>query len=348
MATEELFNKLKLVAPGTKLRKALDDIVMANFGALILLVDDIEANKNLIQSGFMLDTNFIPEKLYELAKMDGAIILNEDVSKILVANAHLVPDITIPTSATGIRHRTAERIANQIGKMVIVVSERRQVVTVYYKNRKYQINDISVLNIKVNQALATLEKYRQNFDKKLFQINPEELADRANLRDIAEIVIKGVELLNISDEIEPYVIELGVEGRLTTMQVQEITDNVEQLLTMFIMDYHRENLDEDKSREALTNIKDLKEPGPLVIARALGYEIANVVQLDETGVTPRGYRILKCVARIPMTIAHHVVKAFHDISQLKMTDVNALMQVEGIGEKRAHAILSSVYSRTPQ
>lgn len=344
MSEDKLLAKLKLVAPGTKLRKALDDIVKASFGALILLMDDLESNKNLIQGGFKLDTNFTSEKLYELAKMDGAIVLNEDGSKILAANTHLVPDVTIPSSATGIRHRTAERMAYQTGNVAIAVSERRKAVTIYYDKQKYQINDISFLTTKVAQALATMEKYKQNFEKKLGQLNTDELMGRTNLRDVVGIVAKGYDVLKIHSDILPYVVELGIEGDLAAMELTEILEDVEESLSLFLMDYHKDNLTEEESRTVLANLLSLKEAGPLVIARTMGYEMVSIGQLEETVLKIRGYRILKYIARIPMAIAHKVIKAFNHIAEINTADIESLKCVEGIGEKRAQAILASINS----
>ncbi len=157
------------------LRKALDDIISANFGALLFFVDDVNKFVHIMQGGFELNCSFTPERLYELAKMDGAIVLSEDLTRIFAANVHLVPDPTIPTSETGIRHRTAERVAKQTGKMVVAISKRRNVISLYVGERKYVLNDRRLLITRSTQALNTLERYRENFDRILSKIENEEL-----------------------------------------------------------------------------------------------------------------------------------------------------------------------------
>lgn len=157
----ELIDKIKIVAPGTLLRRALDDIIMAQFGALIVFLDDIKAQENILQGGFYIGASFSPEKLYELAKMDGAIILDESVSRILAANVQLAPDPSLPTLETGMRHRAAERMARQTSSFVLTISRRRKVITLYYKTYKYQINDINTLLARISQTVSTVERYKR-------------------------------------------------------------------------------------------------------------------------------------------------------------------------------------------
>ncbi len=222
-----MLDKIKMLAPGTKLRKSLEDIVAAKFGALLVFVNGQEY-ENLLQGGFRFDISFAPERLYELCKMDGAIILDEEGTRILGANVHLVPDATIPTTETGTRHRTAERISKQMGFLVLAISSRRNVITVYYENNKYMLKDIKLLLARATQTLYTLEEYRINFDKMLNQIEIAELHNRAELRNVVEIIIKGVNILKILEQIEPYVIELGNEGNLVKMQLEEMVGNFDE------------------------------------------------------------------------------------------------------------------------
>ncbi len=331
-----------MLAPGTKLRKALDDIVKAKFGALLFFVDDFPKYENSMQGGFRLDISFSPEKLYELAKMDGAIILDQDGTKILGANIHLVPDPAMPTSETGTRHRTAERIARQSDCMVIAVSHRRCIITVYYKTYKYMLSDMDFLIPRVSQALNTLDKYRQNFDKLLAQIDMEEFGNQNQLRSIVETVTKGIEVLKIREQIEPYLIELGVEGKLAKMQLEEIIADIDDVLVAFIMDYCNHEINEEESLNILNNLRSLKELGPLVIARYIGYELTNVTQLDEIITPTKGYRFLVYNARIPIAIARRVVATFDNICQLSTANIEALKAVEGIGQKRALTILDTL------
>src|SRR5207249_7909238 len=133
-----MMEALSAVAPGTPLRDGLDRILQANMGALIVVGDGPEV-LNICSGGFLLDAEFTPQRLSELAKMDGAIILAPDASRIARANVHLVPNPNVPTSETGTRHRTAERVARSIDVPVVSVSEDQQVIAVYVDDQKHPL-----------------------------------------------------------------------------------------------------------------------------------------------------------------------------------------------------------------
>ncbi|MCD6551571.1 DNA integrity scanning diadenylate cyclase DisA [Thermotoga sp.] len=344
MVPQELIEKIKLISPGTELRKALDDIISANFGALLFLVDDPKKYDDIIQGGFWLNTDFSAEKVYELSKMDGAIVLSEDLTRIYYANVHLVPDPTIPTGETGTRHRTAERLAKQTGKVVIAVSRRRNIISLYYKNYKYVVNQVDFLISKVTQAISTLEKYKDNFNKLLSDLEVLELENRVTLADVVRALMKGIELLRITEETRPYIVELGEEGRLARMQLRELTEDVDDLLILLIMDYSSDETDEESARDTLMDFITRRDPSPISISRALGYDVQQAPQLDDVLVSARGYRLLKTAARIPLSIGYNVVKMFKNLDQISKASVEDLKKVEGIGEKRAKAISESISS----
>ena len=182
-----------MVAPGTLLRRALDDIIMAEFGALIVFLDDIKEQASILQGGFYIGASFSPEKLYELAKMDGAIILDESVSRILAANVQLAPDPSLPTNETGMRHRAAERMARQISKFVLTISRRRKVITLYYKNHKHQLNDITTLMARISQTISTVERYKSILDKKTLR-NEETLKEVDGIGEKrAKLILEGIQ-----------------------------------------------------------------------------------------------------------------------------------------------------------
>src|SRR5690554_914458 len=158
LPSEGIYQVLKLVAPGTALREGLENVLRAKTGALIVLGETPEMLA-ILDGGFRMDSEFSPANLYELAKMDGAIILSRDARKILHVNTMLLPDATIPSTETGIRHRTAERVAKSTGLLTISISQRRNIITLYKGNVKYPLKDISVILSKANQALQTLDKY---------------------------------------------------------------------------------------------------------------------------------------------------------------------------------------------
>lgn len=342
MIPDELLSKIALLSPGTKLRKALDDILSANLGALLFFVDDPQKYEDIIQGGFDLDCAFSPERLYELAKMDGAIVISEDLSKILFANVHLVPDPMIPTLETGMRHRTAERVAKQTGQMVVAISKRRNVISVYCGQHKYVMNDTRILMARVSQAINTLEKYRINFDKIVSEMEINEFRSGVSVYDVARAIEKGVSILKTYEEAYPYLVELGEEGRLMSMQMEEILEDVEDITCLLVMDYAQKDLDLEQAREVVESLGKDREITLLRIIRTLGMDVQNLAQAGEMIFHPRGYRVLKYAAKIPISVSVKVVKTFKNLRALSEASIDNLQSVDGIGEKRALAIASAI------
>ena len=220
---DALFKVLKMVAPGTTLYEGLENILRAKTGALIV-VSNSEAVMKLVDGGFRINTELGHSNLYELAKMDGAIVLSSDAKMILIANAHLTPDHLIPTSETGTRHRTAERLAVQTGELVIAISQRRNVITIYKGNGRYIITDIGTTLAKANQALQTLQKYKSVLDQALLNLSALEFENQATLSDVCTVTQRIEMVSRIAAEINRYIYELGTEGRLVSMQLDEIDD----------------------------------------------------------------------------------------------------------------------------
>src|SRR5689334_2125206 len=146
-----LIEALAAVAPGQPLRDGVDRILQANMGALIVVGDGPEVLE-ICSGGFLFDAEFTPQRLSELAKMDGAIILARDGSRIARANVHLVPNPSVPTSETGTRHRTAERVARSVDVPVISVSEDMSVIAVYRHDIKHPLESIPRLLNRANQG----------------------------------------------------------------------------------------------------------------------------------------------------------------------------------------------------
>ncbi|MGQ9856215.1 MAG: DNA integrity scanning diadenylate cyclase DisA [Fervidobacterium sp.] len=337
--TQDILEKIKLLSPGTKLRRALDDIIHAQLGALIVFINEDEMkNSNVFQSGFRLDCPFTPEKLYELSKMDGAIVMDENATKILAANVHLVPDPSIPTSETGTRHRTAERVAKQLGKMVVAISKRRNVVTLYYRDRKHVFEDINFVLTKVGQTINALERFREAFDKDLEKLDEIEVEGRVPLEFICELLIRGVEINAISANIQTSIVELGNEGKLAQLRLREVLSDLDEIIKLLVMDYSKKEITEEEAVK-ITETIIKSEHRILNVSKALGYDLPNMQQLSELRVSPRGYRILRNEIHIPMNISQNVVKSFHSIDKLVKTNANVLQKVDGIGSKRAKAIV---------
>ena len=167
---------LKIIAPGTALRAGLDNILKAKTGALIIIGDSKEI-LDIVDGGFKIDEEYTPARLYELAKMDGAIVISKDLKRILLANTQIIPSSKITTEETGTRHRTAERTAKQTGELVISISQRRNIITVFKGDFRYIIEDTAKIITRANQALQTLQNYKNVFDSKLKILNEYEQKD---------------------------------------------------------------------------------------------------------------------------------------------------------------------------
>lgn len=329
-----IYEHLEMVAPGTQLYEGLDSILKAKTGGLIVIGDTPEVLE-LVNGGFRIDSEMHPGSLYELAKMDGAIVLSSDAKRILYANTQLVPDSMIPSFETGTRHKTAERVAKQTGQLVISISQRRNIITIYRGNWKYVVREVSVILAKANQALSTLEKYRSVFQQSLTNLSALEFEDVVTLTDVATVLQRSQMVNKIAWEIERYVIQLGSEGRLVRMQLEELmADTKDEGLLVFKDYYAGENLNESWSQLEEMDSDDLLNLG--LISKTLGFG-GSMTNLDQA-VAPRGYRILAKIPRLPMPVIENLVKTFGHITTVMDATIEALDDVEGIGEVRAKAI----------
>ena len=215
-------NILKLIAPGTPIRDGLENILRAKTGALLLITDNNDIIKKVVDGGFTINEDYTSSKLYELAKMDGAIVLSGDLRKILFANAQLIPSHEIQTLETGTRHRTAERTAKQTGELVISISQRRNIITVFKGNDRYILENTDTVLNKANQAIQTLEKYKKVFDSKLNILNEYEFNDIVTLQNVIVAIQRAEMVMRIADEIEENIYELGNDGRLVRMQFKHL------------------------------------------------------------------------------------------------------------------------------
>ncbi|AZR74687.1 DNA integrity scanning protein DisA [Anoxybacter fermentans] len=370
---EKLMEVLKIIAPGTPFREGLENILRAKTGALIV-VGDSEEVLGIVDGGFNINCELTPARLYELAKMDGAIILNKTADRILIANAQLVPDPSIASFETGIRHRTAERVARQTGELIISISQRRDIISLYYGDSKYVLEDIRVILSKGNQAIQTLEKYRSVLDKVLNNLSSLEFDDLVTLADVTKVLQRIEMVLRIQKEIEGYICELGTEGRLLKMQLEELMANVREEGVLIIRDYIHEDLlaqkeeesdklDEESIAEEKTE-KIEKERDKIkkksremiaeeiidelidwfsddllslsTISKALGY--GSTLNVLDQFITPRGYRLLRKIPRLPMPVIENLVQTLGNFQRILNASIDELDDVEGIGEVRAKAI----------
>ena len=233
----------------------MDDIIRAELGAL-LVIGDPNALSFLYSGGMRLDLPFTSQLIYELAKMDGAIILNETAQKIVYANVQLMPDPSIASEETGTRHRTAERVAKQTEALVISISQQRETVTIFVRDLRYQLGEISDVLARTNQALGTLETYRQRLDQGLTRLTALEFQSAVMLDDVLVVVQRAEMTTRMAEEIERNCVELGGEGRLIRMQLDELMEDVPRDKASIVYDYEPSG-EPQKAAEVLERLAGL-------------------------------------------------------------------------------------------
>lgn len=332
LSNKSLLHALKMISPGTPLRQGLENVLKAKTGGLIVLATNEDTIK-IVDGGFNINAEYSPSYLYELAKMDGAIVLSGDTKKILTANAQLIPDYSIETSETGTRHRTAERVAKQTGAIVIAISQRRNVITVYRGDQKYVVEEISKIFTKANQALQTLEKYKSVLDQAVINLNALEFNDLVTIYDVALVIQKMEMVMRITNIIEKNVIELGVEGTLVNMQLEELmgTTRIDQKL--IFKDYSKDDIDIKDFKRKIKNVSSEELLELVNMAKLLGY--SGFSENMDMPIKTRGYRILNKIHRLPSTIIENLVNYFEGFQEILSASIEDLDDVEGIGEIRA-------------
>jgi diadenylate cyclase len=328
---------LRRVAPGTPLREGLDRILQGNKGALIVVADGPDV-LNICSGGFLLDAAYSPQRLSELAKMDGAIILAGDASRIARANVHLVPDPNVPTSETGTRHRTAERVARSIDAPVVSVSEAMSTITIYVGEHKHVLEAPTDIIFRANQALRTLERYRQRLDEVRAALSSLEVEDLVTLRDMVAVLQRTEMVRRIATEIEVDIVELGAEGRLVQLQLLELMAGVEDDRRLLIKDYFHEEASWhlEESLAALDALDSSKLLDMAKVAAVLHIPDA-ALDLDMSA-TSRGYRMLAQIPRLPESIIERVIAHFGSLPEIIRATIEDLEEVDGVGSARAHAI----------
>ena len=326
------------MAPGTALRDGLERILRGRTGALIVLGHDrtVEA---ICTGGFPLDVEFSATRLRELYKMDGAVVLASDGTRIVRAAVHLMPDPTIPSEESGTRHRTAERVAKQTGYPVISVSQSMRIIGLYVNGQRHVIDDSASILSKANQALATLERYKLRLDEVSGTLSALEIEDLVTVRDAVAVVQRLEMVRRIADEIAGYVVELGTDGRLLSLQLEELMAGVESDRTLVIRDYlpaaRRSRTAEDALDEldvlSATELIDL-----VAVGRALGYP--GTTDALDAAVSPRGFRLLAKVPRLPGAVVDRLVDHFGSLQRLLGATVEDLQIVDGVGDARARGV----------
>ncbi|MBI2708971.1 MAG: DNA integrity scanning protein DisA [Actinobacteria bacterium] len=333
----DLLNALALVAPGSPLRDGLDRILLAGMGALIVVADGPEV-LNICSGGFLLDAAYSPQRLSELAKMDGAIILAPDASRIARANVHLVPNPNVPTSETGTRHRTAERVARSISVPVISVSQRMNVISVYAAGEKHEIEPVPRVINRANQAVQTLERYKARLDEVSVALSALEIEDLVTLRDVVSVLQRNEMVARIAEEIEGYIIELGEDGRLVRLQLEELMGGIGDDRRLVVRDYFSEAGDWELN-DALRSLEELSNDQLLDLRRVAAtlHAGVGVPDLDQQ-MSPRGYRLLSRIPRLPVPVVEAIVERFGALQKILRATIDDLDDVEGVGSTRARAI----------
>ena len=326
-----------MVAPGTALREGIESILHARTGGLIA-IDEVEDISFLFSGGIKLDIDYTPAFLYQVAKMDGAIILNANATKIAMANVQLMPDPTILSQETGTRHRTAERVSKQTKALVIAVSQRREVVSLYVEGAKYILQDIPAVLAKANQGLATLEKYRQRLDQVSARLTTLEFEGGGVLHDALSVLQRAELVTRMAVEVERYIVELGTEGRLIEMQLEETMVGVAADKTALLRDYAVEDSEEGLASmlQALSRLphQDVLDFGRL--AELLGYD--RKINTVDFPVSPRGYRVLGRVPRIPKLVVQKITHELGGLEEVLAAPDAELAAVDGVGPSRAKDI----------
>ncbi|TAK70451.1 MAG: DNA integrity scanning protein DisA [Actinomycetota bacterium] len=328
-----------MVAPGTALRDGLERVLRGKTGALIVLGSDPTIDA-ITSGGFALDVEFSATRLRELAKMDGALILDSGAGRLLRAAVQLVPDPAIPTEETGTRHRTADRVSRQSHFPVISVSKSMNIIALYVDGRRYVLEDPAAILSRANQALATLERYKLRLDEVSGTLSALEIEDLVTVRDVSSVAQRLEMVRRIAQEIQAYVVELGTDGRLLSLQLAELVAGVGDDRGYVVRDYlpsgSRRTVTAEQALEALDALSQNELLDLSVVARCIGYPSGP--EALEQAVSPRGYRLLSRVPRLPVLLVERFVDHFGGLQKMLAASVDDLQAVEGVGESRARSV----------
>ncbi|MEU5876883.1 DNA integrity scanning diadenylate cyclase DisA [Spirillospora sp. NPDC047279] len=329
---------LAAVAPGTSIRDGLERILRGHTGGLIVLGYD-RLVESLCTGGFELDVEFSATRLRELAKMDGAIVIDNTRNRIVRAAVHLVPDSSLPTEESGTRHRTAERVARQTRQPVISVSQSMNIIALYLDGIRYVMEDSAAILSKANQALATLERYKLRLDEVSGTLSALEIEDLVTVRDVSAVVQRLEMVRRIADEIEGYVVELGTDGRLLSLQLDELVSGVDVDRELIVRDYPSPSDAPVRSVTDVLSALDLLSANELLdlstVAEVMGFAGSDALDLP---VSPKGYRLLAKVPRLPGLVVERLVEHFGGLQKLLAASIDDLQAVGGVGESRARSV----------
>ncbi len=327
-ATEEEFmNVLKVISPGTNFRSGLDGILRAKKGALIVVENDFLLP--LLDGGFKINCRLTPQKLVELGKMDGAIVLSNNLKRINYANVLLTPDSKIRTSETGTKHKAAERTAKQTGTIVIAVSERKNEVNIFYKNIKYHLKETDELLRKVNEHVQILEKQRELFENHVNKLNKLEIKNNSSLFHAVNVIQKGMMIQKIANDIRRNITELGTEGVLLKTRFKEILYDVEKETHLVAKDYTALNLRRTKALLDAMTYDDILDRDNIL--SVLGHSEYRKIPL-------KGWRILS------KTFLHEdeIAQVLKEITEFEKLHSNKENLTKLLGNERATMLLDEL------
>jgi diadenylate cyclase len=335
---------LAMVAPGTALRDGLERILRGRTGGLIVLGWD-RTVEQVANGGFALDVGFSATRLRELSKMDGAIVLDADAHTIMRAAVQLMPDPSLPTEETGTRHRTADRVSRQTGRPVISVSKSMHIVALYIDGRRHVLEDSGEILSRANQGLATLERYKTRLDEVSGTLSALEIENLVTVRDVCVVAQRAQMVRRIRGEVANYVVELGTQGRLLSLQLNELVAGVDTERVLLVRDYlvpanNRRRRGVDRALDALDALTEADLLELSKVAGAFGFP--ETPEALEATVGPRGFRLLARVPRLPEVITDRIVGHFGGLQKLLAATTEDLQQVEGVGEARARSVRDGV------
>lgn len=322
---------LRRLAPGTELREGIERIIQQRTGALVVLGTDAKVEA-LCTGGFALrDTDYTAQRLAELAKMDGAIVIDTQNERITRANVHLIPDASIPTAETGTRHRTAERMATQTGQPVVSISEGRKMAIVFTDGKRHELESPATVLPRANQMVQTLDRFRRRLDSAEELLTRQEVEGTVTYRTANSIIQRAEIIRRLGNDITSLTVALGDEGSLIEFQIGDLLQGVSGLADVVIVDYAK-GAARNKTLEALSGLKISEVHTAEAVAAVYRFP-----DLDE-GASPAGYRVLEGVPGVPTSVKEGLVAKFKNLNRMLDASVEKLGTVEGVGPARARQL----------
>ena len=327
-------SELTQLLPGEPLRIGVDLIADKKSGALIVIGSSAKLEK--ISSGGvdLINCEYSPEMLSELAKMDGAIIVDELVTKILKANVHLNPSDTLNTSQTGTRHRTAERTAEETSLTVITVSEESSLVKVFTNSDTTELEEPSVILGRVNESLQSVDRMRRRFDDAVAELGELEIENSLSNQQVLEVIQRGELLTRLAKQVRSEALRLGGEAGLVLIQIDSLESGVTNTLNLVLKDHlpakkyrNIAKAIDEISRQSYEELNDINYLG----------SVLSKLPLDDLS-TSKGYRVLARLPNLPENLHDSIIQKFKTLPKLLSASPEKLYEIEGIGQGRAQQL----------